>query len=193
VLDDPQSVPPLITTADQKTTRPVTAFDAPGAPEWYRLATNEIGTREEGDNSGPAIARYRRLAQCGNDHDPWCAIFVNAMFASCDPAMLGTKSASSQSFRSNPNFNQLAGPALGAVVVFWRNSPRSGLGHVGFYRGETSDSVYVLGGNEDNMVQIEPMSKHQLIGYWWPASVNLPVIGKIVVPPGTPRHQTQVT
>jgi uncharacterized protein (TIGR02594 family) len=192
VLDDPESVPPLITAADQKTTRPVPPIDASGAPEWYKLAMKEIGTHEEGDNSGPAIARYRRLAQCGNDHDPWCAIFANAMLALCNPVVPGTKSASSQSFRDDPKFSKLGGPALGAVVVFWRNSPRSGLGHVGFYRGETSDSVYVLGGNEDNMVQIEPMSKHQLRGYWWPVSVSPPVIGKIVVPPGT-KHQTQVT
>ena len=87
----------------------------------------------------------------------------------------------------------ISGPALGAVTVFWRISPTSGQGHVGFYRGETSESVYVLGGNEEDMVQIEPMSKNQLIGYWWPASVTSPAIGKIVVPPGTPKQQTKVT
>ena len=70
---------------------------------------------------------------------------------------------------------------------------RSGLGHVGFYRGETAESVYVLGGNEDDMVQIEPLSKNQLRGYWWPTSAPKPAIGKIVVPPGTPKHQTKVT
>ena len=91
VLDDPELVPPLIATVDQKTARPVPLIDASGAPEWYKLAMKEIGTHEEGDNSGPAIARYRRLAQCGNDHDPWCAIFANAMFALCNPVVPGTK------------------------------------------------------------------------------------------------------
>ena len=67
------------------------------------------------------------------------------------------------------------------------------LGHVGFYRGESTDSVYVLGGNEDNMVQIEPISKKQLRGYWWPKSLPPPGVGAIVVPPGTPKHQTKVT
>jgi uncharacterized protein (TIGR02594 family) len=192
VLDDPQSVPPLITNTGQTTTRPVPPLDAPAAPAWYQLASNEIGIHEQGNNSGPAIARYRQLAQCGNDHDPWCAIFVNAMLASCSPPVPGTKSASSQSFRSNSNFAKLSGPALGAVVVFWRNSPRSGLGHVGFYRGETSESIYVLGGNEDNMVEIEPMSKHQLRGYWWPSSIGQPAVGTITVPPGTPKQRTRV-
>lgn len=191
VLDDPSSAPPAITKPDQLTTRPVTANPAAdGAPEWYKLASREIGTREEGDNSGAAIARYRQLAQCGQDHDPWCAIFANAMFALCNPPVPGTKSASSQSFRSNGNFVKIDGPAVGAVTVFWRISPDSGKGHVGFYRGETSESIYVLGGNEGDMVQIEPMSKNQLIGYWWPKSINPPTIGKIPIPPGTPEHQT---
>ena len=193
VLDNPQSAPPAIANPDQSTTRPVAPIPTDGAPQWYKLATQEIGTREEGDNSGAAIARYRQLAQCGQDHDPWCAIFANAMFALCNPAVTGTKSASSQSFRSNSNFVSISGPALGAVTVFWRISPTSGQGHVGFYRGETSESVYVLGGNEGDMVQIEPMSKNQLIGYWWPTSVTSPAIGKIVVPPGTPKQQTKVT
>ena len=193
VLDDPRTLPPLIKDIGQTTTRPVPPLDGPVAPEWYKLASNEIGTHEVGDNSGPAISRYRQLAQCGSDHDPWCAIFVNAMFASCNPLVPGTKSPLSQSFRSNPNFTKLSGPALGAVSVFWRNSPRSGLGHVGFYRGETSESIYVLGGNEDNMVEIAPMSKNQLIGYWWPSSLGQPTIGKITVPPGTPKQRTTVT
>jgi uncharacterized protein (TIGR02594 family) len=193
VLDNPQSAPPAIANPDQSTTRPVPPIATDGAPQWYKLATQEIGTHEEGNNSGAAIARYRQLAQCGQDHDPWCAIFANAMFALCNPPVPGTKSASSQSFRNNANFVKINGPALGAVTVFWRGSPNSGLGHVGFYRGETPGSVYVLGGNEGDMVQIEPMSKNQLIGYWWPASVASPAIAKIAVPPGTPKQQTKVT
>jgi uncharacterized protein (TIGR02594 family) len=193
VLDNSSTAPPAIATPDQSTTRPVAPSVPGAAPQWYQLATQEIGTREEGDNSGAAIARYRQLAQCGTDHDPWCAIFANAMFASCNPVVPGTRSASSQSFRSNPNFVKLDGPAAGAVVVFWRISPNSGKGHVGFYRGETAESVYVLGGNEADMVQIAPMSKRQLLGYWWPATMPTPAIGKVVVPPGTPRQQTKVT
>jgi len=195
VLDDPQSAPPAITDPAQATTRPVPKPGTAGAPEWYALATAEIGNREIGNtNNGPEITRYRQLAHCGQPGDPWCAIFANAMFALCqNPALPGTKSASSQSFRNHRSFVQLSGPALGAVVVFWRISPNSGKGHVGFYYGETSKSVYVLGGNESNMVQIAPMSKGQLIGYWWPASMAKPAIATIVVPPGTPNQQTQVT
>jgi uncharacterized protein (TIGR02594 family) len=193
VLDDPQTAPPAIAKPAQLTTRPVPPNEA--GPEWYGLATKEIGRREIGDtNNGPEITRYRQLGQCGQPGDPWCAIFVNAMFALCkNPALPGTRSASSQSFRGHKDFVELSGPALGAVTVFWRISPNSGKGHVGIYYGETGKSIYVLGGNEDNMVQIAPMSKNQFIGYWWPKSLAQPAIAKIDIPPGTPNQKTQVT
>lgn len=194
VLDDPQIAPLPIATPEQSTTRPVPPPTTSG-PEWYNLATAEIGKREIGNsNDGPEIRRYRQLGQCGAPGDPWCAVFVNAMFALCKtPTLPGTKSASSQSFCDNRNFAKLGGPARGAVVVFWRISPNSGKGHVGFYYGETANSVYVLGGNENNMVRIAPMKKGQLIGYWWPTTVTQPTIGEILVPPGSTNQRTQVT
>jgi uncharacterized protein (TIGR02594 family) len=194
VLDDPEDAPPAIESPDQETTRPVpTNEDKAGAPQWYQLASNEIGTRETGNNSGPAIARYRKLAECGAEGDPWCAIFVNAMFASCNPVAAGTRSALARSFCNHKNFIKLGGPALGAVTVFWRKNPSSGLGHVGFYNGETGKSIYVLGGNQDNTVQIAPMSKAQLIGYYWPTATTQPAIAKIDVRPGTTSKETKVT
>ena len=32
-----------------------------------------------------------------------------------------------------------------------------------------------------------------LFGYWWPASINPPVIAKIDLPPGTRKTRTQLT
>jgi uncharacterized protein (TIGR02594 family) len=194
VLDDPQTAPPAIVKPEQTTTRPLPPVNTAGGPDWYVSASAEIGKREIGNtNNGPEITRYRQLAKCGQPGDPWCAIFANAMFSLCNPVVAGTRSALARSFTNDPNFVQLGGPALGAVTVFWRESPDSGKGHVGFYFGETAQSVYVLGGNEDNMVQIAPMTNRQLMGYWWPATAAKPAIAKIVVPPGTPNKKTQVT
>lgn len=157
-----------------------------GVPPWYLWATGEIGFHETGNNQG--IQRYIDLAHTGSLGDAWCAIFANAALQSC--GIPGSRSPSSQSFRTNVNFVQLSGPALGAIAVFWRGSPSSGLGHVGFYRGEDANNVWVLGGNESDMVQIEAMAKSSatfgLIGYWWPKSVPLPVVGAIRVPAGYP-------
>src|SRR5512139_1189704 len=165
-------------------------------PPWFVAAAHEIGTREEPENTGPAIRRYIHLAHAGSEGDPWCAIFVNAMLESCN--ITGTRSASSQSFRHDDHFVKLDGPALGAIVVFYRNGKNSGLGHVGFYRGETARYVYTLGGNEGDMVQIEPFTKDGgsfgLVGYYWPKIVPLPAIAPVVMPAGSPAVKTpQVT
>lgn len=157
-----------------------------GTPAWYLWALHEIGFHETGNNQG--IERYIGLANTGSLGDPWCAIFVNAALEKNN--VPGSRSPSSQSFRTNPNFVQLPGPALGAITVFWRGSPSSGLGHVCFYRGEDELNVWGLGGNESDMVQIEAMAKSSasfgLIGYWWPKSVPLPAIDHINMPAGSP-------
>jgi uncharacterized protein (TIGR02594 family) len=158
------------------------------APNWFTLGLHEIGFHETGNNQG--IGRYIAMAHCGGEGQPWCAIFANAMLE--QSGIHGTRSPSSQSFRSDPNFVQLSGPALGALVVFWRGAPTSGLGHVGFYRGEDANHVWTLGGNENDMVQIEALAKASasfgLIGYWWPKSVPLPKGGPIIMPAGSPVH-----
>lgn len=164
-------------------------------PPWFAYAAHEIGTREDPGNRGPAIRRYIALAHAGNEGDPWCAIFANACLEAS--GIPGTRSASSQSFRFSPLFVPLKGPALGAIAVFYRGGRNSGLGHVGFYRGETPAYVYTLGGNEGDMVQIEPMAKvastFGLVGYWWPKSVPLPVIAPVAMPIGAPKQQVSVT
>ena len=169
--------------------------DFANAPPWFISALHEVGTREEPGNEGPAIQRYIDMAHVGAQGEPWCAIFANAMLEA--NGIVGTRSASSQSFRHSPLFKQLTGPALGALAVFWRDGRNSGLGHVGFYRGETANYVYTLGGNEADMVQIEPLPKAAgsfgLVGYFWPASVPSPVPQAVIMPVGAPAHQVSVT
>lgn len=156
------------------------------APPWFQFAVHEIGFKETGNNQG--IERYIGLAHTGSLGDPWCAIFVNACLESS--GIQGSRSPSSQSFRTNANFIQLSTPAIGCIVVFWRGTQASGLGHVGFYRGEDTNNVWTLGGNESDMVQIEALPKSSssfgLIGYWWPKSVPLPATGQVMMPAGSP-------
>lgn len=152
------------------------------APAWLIAARKEIGTREIPENRGPAIRRYIEMAHCGAEGEPWCAIFVNAMLEQC--GIRGTRSPSSQSFRHDPNFVQLPGPASGAICVYWRISKTSGLGHVGFYEGEDGHGfINTLGGNESDMVREELLNPHGatfgLHGFYWPRSAPMPVIGKL--------------
>lgn len=151
-------------------------------PSWYDWAIKELGQHEEPENRGPIIRRYIKLSHCGAEGDPWCAIFANAALEA--NKINGTKSPSSQSFRHRPDlFTKLDGPALGALAIYWRISPNSGFGHVGFYDSETVGYVNTLGGNEQDAVRKELLAKNGghsgLIGYWWPRWEPLPKIGPI--------------
>jgi uncharacterized protein (TIGR02594 family) len=146
-------------------------------PAWVVAGLQDVGFHETADNQG--IEQFITQAHTGQLGDPWCAIWVNAKLEEC--GIRGTRSPSSQSFRNNANFVKLDDPALGAITVYWRNSPTSGLGHVGFYMGETDTQVLTLGGNESNAVRQQFEPKIQLIGYWWPISVPAPAGGVIQV------------
>jgi uncharacterized protein (TIGR02594 family) len=149
----------------------------PDEPKWVTLGRQDIGFHEIGNNQG--IGTFIAQAHCGQQGDPWCAIWANAKIEQA--GLPGTRSASSQSFRTNANFVKLGGPALGAISVYWRGSPNSGLGHVGFYMGETDTQISTLGGNESDAVRIQFEPRTQLIGYWWPASVPQPAVQVIPV------------
>lgn len=56
-------------------------------------------------------------------------------------------------------------PEVGDTVVFWRDSPTSGLGHVAIFLKERSGWLYVLGGNQGNQVCIAPYLKSRVLGY----------------------------
>lgn len=170
-------------------------MDVPAnSPAWFQWAWKEIGKKEDPDNTGPVVQRYIDLAHCGAQHDPWCAIFANAALESTN--FKGTRSPSSQSFRHDDDFVALTGPALGALAVFWRISRNSGLGHVGFYAGERDGMVWTLGGNENDMVEVEFLNKKAntfgLIGYWWPRAAPAPQIGAIAVNEDVPTHPVTV-
>jgi uncharacterized protein (TIGR02594 family) len=190
-IAEPASIAPSVAHAVLQVT---TRSDFGASPIWFQWSLHEVGVHEVGDNGGPDVERYIKLCKAGHVGDPWCAIFVNAALEV--NGIPGTRSASSQSFRHDPNFAQLSGPALGAIAVFWRGSKASGLGHVGQYRGEAGDRVYVLGANQGDAVKIEPLPKagasFGLVGYWWPKSVPLPVLGSIPVRSAQPLVQVKV-
>ena len=157
----------------------------PEEPPWVTLGRKDIGFHEVGDNQG--IEQFIQQAKCGQPGDPWCAIWANAKLE--QSGIIGTRSASSQSFRQSLNFVALEGPALGALAVFWRGSPTSGLGHVGFYMGETPTQILVLGGNESDAVRQQFETRNQLIGYWWPKAHPVPQ-ATIVMASITDGHPT---
>src|SRR5258707_1795644 len=79
---------------------PVPTIPFAGAPPWFLAAERDIGFHETGDNQG--IEEFIAQAHTGKLGDPWCAIFANAKLEQV--GIPGTRSPSSQSFRTNPNF-----------------------------------------------------------------------------------------
>ena len=86
----------------------------PTEPAWVTAGLKDVGFHETGDNQG--IEAFIAQAHCGALGDPWCAIWANAKLE--ESGITGTRSASSQSFRHDANFVQLAGAALGALAIY---------------------------------------------------------------------------
>lgn len=152
--------------------------------KWARHeATDGISEEPNRDNRGPVIERYIRLGRCGALGQPYCAVFVNAALEQA--GIPGSRSAMARSFEGNPNFVKLPGPARGAIATFWRQSKSAGLGHVGFYVGETDNHIYTLGANQSDDCNESPFPKSGKsfghVGYYWPKSVPLPSIQKIAL------------
>ena len=184
----PVTIPPVTAPAfpPKPVIPPKPAGPLADAPKWFQLSLHDIGFHETGDNQG--IEQFIAQAQTGSLGDPWCAIWMNAKLEVA--GVHGTRSPAALSFTRDPGFVQLDRPALGCIVVFWRNSRASGQGHVGEYWGENDTHVWVLGGNENNMVQVEALPKDSatfgLLGYYWPKSVPLPTSGPVIMPAGSP-------
>ncbi len=58
------------------------------------------------------------------------------------------------------------------MLVFWRGSPSSWKGHVGFYWAEDETCYHVLGGNQSDRVSITRIRKSRLLAARWPESIE---------------------
>ena len=56
-------------------------------------------------------------------------------------------------------------PEQGDVVVLWREKKAGWKGHVGFFVTKRDGYIYILGGNQSNMVNISKYPESRLLGY----------------------------
>lgn len=149
---------------------------------WFKEATRLMGTREQpGVGSNPKIidwATAQGIAYKGDDI-PWCGLFVGH----CISATLDREPTPADVLRARAwaAFGIKTQPTPGAVMVFWRRSPTSGLGHVGFYAGEDATAYRILGGNQSDSVSLAWVLKDRLVTARWPATVPPPVPSPVVV------------
>jgi len=141
-----------------------------------KTASEQLGQKEiSGPEHNLTIVNYAQA--CGfewvnDDETPWCSIFVNWVAHKCKLK---------RSNKANARSWLLIGekvdstPEPGDVVVFWRESPQSWKGHVGFFFGYSQDGsrVYCLGGNQGDQVSISAYPTNTVLGFRRLVSSNL--------------------
>jgi uncharacterized protein (TIGR02594 family) len=142
---------------------------SPDATPWLDYAYRAKGLREKADN-----ARLKEFLKSDGRtvgdpaKVPWCGDFVQTCIAMTLPR---------EPLPANPYgainwlpFGREVSPRRGAILVFWRGTPASWAGHVGFYIGEDQSYFHVLGGNQSDMVSETKIAKTRLRphGCRWP-------------------------
>lgn len=129
------------------------------------VALQEYGTWEwQGGDHNPRILQY--FSEIGHnwvkdDETAWCAAFINwCLFKA---GMPHTGRLDARSFLGYGEETEK--PVLGDLAIFWRIREKSVWGHVGFYISESPSYVYILSGNQNNQVNIQPYPKSRLLGY----------------------------
>lgn len=140
---------------------------------WVDEAMRLLGTREMAGSANNTVildwAKDLNIRYAG-DEVPWCGLFVGH----CIDFTLPTEVVPGGLLlaREWERFGVATTPRYGAVMVFWRDSLQSGLGHVGFYLGESAEAFQVVGGNQSNTVSRIWMPRAQLLAVRWPKTAS---------------------
>ncbi len=134
------------------------------------LTILQIALQQYGIKSMPGTADNPEILQMAKDcgftdyvHDDiaWCSLFMN--WVAIKAGFERSKSLAARSWLTIGT--EIEVPELGDIVVFWRVDPHGDLGHVGFPMARRNGLLYVLGGNEGSMVQIEGFDPAKVLGY----------------------------
>lgn len=140
---------------------------------WFEEARHLMGVKEVGgDADNPVILDWAKdldISYPGDDV-PWCGLFVGHCIGATLPQEV--LPANPLGARQWERFGDSTQPRVGAVMVFWRNSPQSGLGHVGFYVGQddNANAYQILGGNQSDKVCFAWLDKSRFVSAHWPKS-----------------------
>lgn len=137
------------------------------SPPWLREAKQHLGTSElPGPPSNETINNFFHDAgfkDIRDDSIPWCAAFVGAMLQRSGY----TPSLSLLARSYMPWGSALDAPIKGAIAIFPRGS-NPAEGHVGFISGINSQTLEILGGNQNNQVCLQNWEKDKALGFRWP-------------------------
>lgn len=144
-----------------------------------KIAFAELGTEEiVGSQDNPEVLKYAQetgITGITSDEIPWCSTFVN--WVAWKAGLQYSKKANARSWLNVGE--KISSPEPGDVVVFWRESPESWKGHVGFFLGVSPDRkrVYCLGGNQGNRVSVSAYRINTVLSYQ-----RLAPVKKLIIP-----------
>ncbi|MFW6272161.1 MAG: TIGR02594 family protein [bacterium] len=129
------------------------------------LALQEYGKKEiVGEEHNPDIVQYAKEAGfewVNDDETPWCSIFMN--WLAMKAKYIRSNKANARSWLNVGK--KVKEPKLGDIIVLQRGNS-NWKGHVGlFIRYKDSKSVYILGGNQTNMVNISIYNRNKILGF----------------------------
>lgn len=130
-----------------------------------KIGLSQIGVMTHyGKDNNPRILEYFREIGAGwveDDEVAWCSAFVNWVLLKA-----GYPYSNKLNAKSFLQYGEKTDkPQMGDIVVFWRIAKNSPFGHVGFYIAETMNGIYILGGNQNNEVNIQKFPKTNLLEY----------------------------
>lgn len=119
-----------------------------------KAGAGEIG----GNNMGPFVKKY--LHGIVPEGNPWCAGFVSFCFSQHAAGMpypytVGARNILREFQKRNWAFKPNTGylPKPGDIVVWWREQPNSGKGHIGLVYQVKDGFLYTIEGNRSTKVQ----------------------------------------
>ncbi|MBX9884425.1 MAG: TIGR02594 family protein [Novosphingobium sp.] len=164
---------------------PAGEVPAPSLPPlvWLAEARHLLGLKEgPGALNNPTILEWAEetgMVMYRSDDIAWCGLFVAHCIASTLPDE--PIPANPLGARNWASFGHSVTPTRGAIMVFWRKSLQSGLGHVGFYMGEDAGAYCILGGNQADSVSLAWIAKDRFVTARWPNTFSQLLEGPTVL------------
>lgn len=133
--------------------------------EVFKRALTQYGVKEiVGEIDNVQVLRYFMVSGHSwvkNDELAWCSAFVN--WCAREEFYESTGKLNARSWLDVGHIVKT--PEIGDLVILWRKEKNGPYGHIGFYINEVNGFIYILGGNQSNMVNISAYHKNRLLGY----------------------------
>lgn len=125
----------------------------------------EYGLKETpGNADNPVILQM--AVDCGftgyqHDDTAWCSLLANWAALKAGYERSGKLNA-----RSWLDIGEATDtPEIGDIVVLWRGAQDGWEGHVGFYINKDAGGVWLLAGNQSDMINISQLPVDRVLGY----------------------------